>query len=87
MKIWFNKINESRRTLVEFDTESIRVGRDPDNDVVLKSPLVSREHAVIRADNGRLELENVGLNSCLVGDTEVLGGQSATFDPSTKVPS
>ena len=35
--------------------------------------------------NGKLQLENVGLNSCIVGDEEVLGGQTAVFEPGTKV--
>jgi hypothetical protein len=39
-------------------------------------PLVSRRHAVVKLLNGELQLENVGLNSCLVGETEVLGARS-----------
>ncbi|MBN1911575.1 MAG: FHA domain-containing protein, partial [Pirellulales bacterium] len=85
MKIWFNKINESRRSVVEVDAAEITIGRDPSNAVVLASPLVSRRHAVVRTENGRLTLENVGLNSCVVGETEVLGGETATFDPGAKV--
>lgn len=86
MKIWFNKVNESRRTMVEVADGEIHVGRDAGNNVVLRSPLVSRRHAVIRRVNGdRLELENVGVNSCLVGDIEVLGGERVAFDQTTKV--
>ena len=40
---------------------------------------------MVRGCDGKLHLENVGLNSCLVGDEEVLGGQTAVFDPGTKV--
>jgi Flp pilus assembly CpaF family ATPase len=87
MKIWFNKVNESRRSMIDVETAEIQVGRDAENDVVLRSPLVSRRHAVIRRVNGdeQLELENVGVNSCLVGDTEVLGGERVSFEPSVKV--
>ncbi|MBN2473593.1 MAG: Flp pilus assembly complex ATPase component TadA [Pirellulales bacterium] len=85
MKIWFNKISESRRSMVEVSSAEVSIGRDPSNHVVLQSPLVSRQHAVVRVDNGKLELENVGLNSCVVGEEEVLGGQTAVFDPGTKV--
>ncbi len=54
---------------------------------MLRSPLVSRRHAVVRRvdGNGQLELENVGVNSCVVGDTEVLGGERVTFEPTVKV--
>jgi len=85
MKIWFNKLSESRRSMVEVDDPEVTIGRDPSNRVVLHSPLVSRQHAVVRIADGRLRLENVGLNSCIVGDQEVLGGQSAVFEPGTKV--
>ncbi len=85
MKVWFNKINDSRRAMLEVADGDIRIGRDPGNTVVLASPLVSREHAVVRFSDGRLELENVGLNSCVVGDTEVYAGQTAVFEPGAKV--
>ncbi|MEX0867734.1 MAG: ATPase, T2SS/T4P/T4SS family, partial [Pirellulales bacterium] len=86
MKIWYNRINESRRSMVEIDGQEVRMGRDALNDIVLNSPLVSRFHAVVRRlDDKRFELENVGLNSCVVGETEVLGGQTATFDSTAKV--
>ena len=85
MKIWFNKLSESRRAMLEVDDAEVTIGRDPSNRVVLRSPLVSRQHAVVRIADGKLRLENVGLNSCIVGDQEVLGGQSAVFEPGTKV--
>ncbi len=85
MKIWFNKISESRRSVVEVDDSEVTIGRDGSNRVVLRSPLVSRRHAVVRVADGKLLLQNVGLNSCVVGEEEVLGGQTAVFEPGTKV--
>jgi len=85
MKVWYNKINESRRVMVEVEDSEVSIGRDASNTVVLQSPLISRRHAIVRLVDGQLHLENVGLNSCAVGDEEVLGGQSAVFDPGTKV--
>ena len=85
MKVWFNRISESRRSMLELEGAEFRIGRDQSNDIVLTSPLVSREHAVVRLDGEQLELENLGINSCLVGDTEILGGQSASFTPGAKI--
>ena len=85
MKVWYNKINESRRAVMDVDAEEITIGRDPSSSVCLQSPLVSRRHAVVRMIDGRLHLENVGLNSCVVDDEEVLGGQTAVFAPGAKV--
>ncbi len=86
MRVWYNRVNDSRRTLIEVAGNEVSIGRDEANDVVLLSPLVSRRHAVVRLlEDGRLQLENVGLNSCLVADGEVLGGQTVYFSPGAKV--
>jgi Flp pilus assembly CpaF family ATPase len=85
MRVWFNKIHESRRSMVEVQGPEVTIGRDPSNAVVLQSPLVSRRHAVVRLVDGRLCLENVGLNSCVVGDIEVSGSQTVVLEPGTKV--
>lgn len=85
MRIWYNRIHESRRTMVEVDASEITIGRDPSNTIVLNSPLVSRRHAIVRLQDGKLVLHNIGLNSCLVGEEEILGGQTAVFEPGTKV--
>ena len=37
--------------LVDFDTPPVRMGRDPDNDVVLSDETVSREHAAFVVDD------------------------------------
>jgi Flp pilus assembly CpaF family ATPase len=85
MKVWFNKVHESRRQVLDVAGSELTIGRDAGNTLVLASPLVSRRHAVVKLLNGELQLENVGLNSCLVGETEVLGGQVAAFKPGVRV--
>jgi pSer/pThr/pTyr-binding forkhead associated (FHA) protein len=79
VKIWFNKLHDSRRSVVETTGTEITLGRDATCDVVLASPLVSRRHAVVRIQGERLELENTGLNSLLVGTAEIFGGQRISF--------
>jgi pilus assembly protein CpaF len=85
MKVWFNRISESRRSMIDLDGSEFRIGRGQDNDIILTSPLVSRQHAVVRVTGEQLELENLGINSCLVGDAEILGGQTASFTPGAKI--
>jgi len=80
VKIWFNKIHDSRRAMIEIaDGAEISIGRDGSNTLVLKSPLVSKRQALVSRDNGRFKLTNVGINSCMVGDAEVLGGETRLF--------
>jgi len=85
MKVWYNKVHDSRRSMVEVDGAEIHIGRDPVNTIVLQSPLVSKRHAIVRYQNGKLQLENVGLNGCMVGDLEVLGGETVEFSPGERV--
>src|SRR6187399_1378072 len=85
MKIWYNKVHDSRRTMVETTAATIHIGRDAGNTIVLQSPLVSKRHAIVTQQNGTLRLENVGINGCMVGETEVLGGQSIDFSPGQQV--
>ena len=85
MKVWFNKVNESRRQSIETEDATISVGRDRGNVLTLQSPLVSKRQAVVTRDNGLLKFENVGINSCMVGDTEVMGGETIDFSPGETV--
>ena len=85
MKVWYNKIHDSHRTMVEIADPVIRIGRDLTNTIVLQSPLVSKRHAIVTQQNGKLRLENVGINGCMVGETEVLGGQTLEFTPGQQV--
>ncbi len=85
MKVWFNKVNESRRQSIETEDATISVGRDRANVLILQSPLVSKRQAVVTRDNGLLKFENVGINSCMVGDTEVMGGETIDFSPGETV--
>jgi Flp pilus assembly CpaF family ATPase len=85
MKIWFNKLHESRRTMIEVRDTTVHLGRDPANTIVLSSPLVSKRHAVVTWDGAKFRLENIGMNGCEVGDQEVLGGEIAEFQPGVRV--
>jgi len=85
MKVWFNKMHDSRRSMVEVRDGEVRVGRDAENTIVLQSPLVSKRHAIVRLVSGKLQLENIGLNGCLVGDLEVLGGETVEFSAGERV--
>ena len=70
--------------MVEVAAQEVTIGRDPSNTVVLASPLVSRHHAVVRLRGGQLHLENVGLNSCVVGDVEVSARRRPSSTPAPR---
>lgn len=94
MKIWFNRINDSRRSVFEIEDKNdegervdveVTIGRDPSNMLVLESPLVSRAHATIRRKGELFEFENIGLNACMVGEADVGVGQTVTFDSAAQI--
>lgn len=59
----------------------ITVGRDPDSDIFLNDVTVSREHAVLHVEAGRVALEDVGsLNGTYVNDTIVTEAVLASGD-------
>jgi ABC-type multidrug transport system ATPase subunit/predicted component of type VI protein secretion system len=51
-------VEEAR--VVQLEGDSLTVGRDPSNDVVLDDPNVSRFHAMVTRDGGRVELRDLG---------------------------
>ena len=63
----------------------ITIGRDPSNMLVLESPLVSRQHALIRRKDDHFEFENVGLNACVVGDQDVGVGETVRFETGSQL--
>jgi Flp pilus assembly CpaF family ATPase len=79
MRLWYNQIHDSRRSLLDVELDVVTIGRDRVNTLVLNSPLVSKRQALIRRVDGKLQLHNLGLNSCIVGEEEVPGGQSREF--------
>ncbi len=85
MKVWYNKVHDSRRSVIETEDAEVRIGRDPSSTIVLQSPLVSKRQAVVRRANGKLLLENIGINSCMVGERELIGGESIEFSPGESI--
>ncbi len=53
----------------------IRIGRNPDNEVVIPTAVVSRYHALLRFDEHRWELVGIGTNGTL------LDGEKITHTP------
>src|SRR5438067_1914299 len=51
--------------------QEARIGRSPDNDIVVSDPTVSRQHAVIRAGAEGWELANVGSAPTYLGGQQV----------------
>ena len=74
MKIWYNSIIDTDRHVVEVRGDRVTIGRGTKNDIVLDSPYVAEEAAVLNRTNGSWELTALGINGLVVkqpGDDEV----------------
>ncbi len=59
MRIWFSNVVDTQRRMVEVDGDRIRIGKAPGNELVLHSPYIAAEAAVLYRRNAAWELEYV----------------------------
>jgi len=64
---------------------SVKLGRSDKCDVVIDSPYVSREHAVLRQADGKFILESVGKNVTYVNRREVPQGGAMEVQPDDEI--
>ncbi|MEM9409536.1 MAG: ATPase, T2SS/T4P/T4SS family [Planctomycetota bacterium] len=74
MKIWFNNVIDTERNVADVTGNRVRIGRNPDNDVVLDSPFIAGEAAVLNKRNGIWELVALGINGIKLGDRRLYNG-------------
>ncbi len=82
--IAYSQLSDVRQE-VELTADILRIGRDPNNDLELASPFVSREHARLLKHNGEIFIENVGLNGTLVDDEMVGVGEQVKVSPGQEI--
>jgi Flp pilus assembly CpaF family ATPase len=76
MRIWYNDIRDNSRYAVDVRGHRVRIGRDPANDIVLRSPFVAAEALLLLKRGNQWELSALGLNGCQLGDVELHRGES-----------
>jgi Flp pilus assembly CpaF family ATPase len=75
MKIWYNNVIDTDRHVVEVQGDRIRIGRSPANEIVLDSPYVADEAAVLYRRNNAWELVALGMNGVTLGDRQLFSGE------------
>ncbi len=75
MHIWYNNILDNSRHVLEVRNNRVRIGRGSDNDIVLNSPFIAPEAAVLHLHGGRWELVALGLNTIEVGGQQLRNGE------------
>ncbi len=75
MKIWYNNIIDTERNVVDVQGDRIRIGRATLNEIVLDSPYVADEAAVLYRRNNGWELMALGMNGVALGDRQLYSGE------------
>jgi Flp pilus assembly CpaF family ATPase len=75
MRIWYNNNLDNSGYMFDVTGNRVRIGRDPGNDIVLDSPFVAGQAAVLTRRGSSWELTAMGLNACTVDDVEVYDGE------------
>jgi Flp pilus assembly CpaF family ATPase len=75
MKIWYNNIIDTERNVVDVQGDRIRIGRAKSNEIVLDSPYVADEAAVLYRRNNGWELVALGMNGVALGDRQLYSGE------------
>ncbi len=75
MKIWFNNVIDTERRVVEVTGNRVRIGRGSHNEIVLDSPFVADEAAVLYKRGGVWELLALGINGVKLGEEQLYNGE------------
>lgn len=83
MRIWFNNVVDTQRRMIEVDGDRVRIGKDESNDLVLHSPYIAPEAAVMyRRENG-WQIVAMGMNGVKIGSEQLSAGENRELATST----
>ncbi len=85
MRIWFNNVVDTQRRLVEVEGDRIRIGRHAGNDLVLHSPYIASEAAVLYRRGQAWEVVVLGMNGIKVGEDQLSAGERRELTTSTSI--
>ena len=74
MKIWFNNVIDTDRKVIEVTGSRVRIGRAATNEIVLDSPFIADEAAVLYKRGNAWELVALGINGVTLGDQQIYNG-------------
>ncbi|MCA9132453.1 MAG: Flp pilus assembly complex ATPase component TadA [Planctomycetales bacterium] len=75
MRIWYNNVVDTQRRVLEVQGDRVRIGRDAHNDLVLHSPYIAPEAAVLTRRGPAWEIQVLGMNGIQLGDEQLSAGE------------
>ncbi len=75
MRIWYNNVVDTQRRVLEVTGDRLRIGRDPRSELVLHSPYIAAEAAVLLRRAGGWEIRVLGMNGMKFGGEHLAAGE------------
>ncbi len=89
MNLVINNTLSGSRLTVELTDEPALIGRPEPNStpptVPLRSPMVSREQALLKKEDGAWMLEHLGSNETILGDLTLTQGRAYRIEPGDEI--
>ncbi len=79
MNLWYHNDFEAQGHLAELVGATVRIGRKPDNDIVLESPYVAPHAAQLQRVGPNWEVVSLGKNGCRVGERILNPGERSVL--------
>ncbi|MDC0936630.1 ATPase, T2SS/T4P/T4SS family [Pirellulales bacterium] len=85
MRIWYNRIGHGASSVLDHESDVLRVGRSPANDVVLNSPFVASQAAILSRSGRQWEVVSLGENEIRIGKVSLRQGERAFVLPDSPI--
>lgn len=85
LRLWYSKPDWESRKVLDVHGRRVRIGRNPDNDLVLESPFVPGEALLLHHNGNDWELIALGLDTVELEDRELSPGDRIVVDRSLKL--
>ena len=81
MRVWYSKIGDAASTMLEHDSDVLRVGQAQSNDIVLNSRVVAPQAAILTRTGRKWEIVPLGENEIRIGNVALRQGERAFVPP------
>jgi pilus assembly protein CpaF len=85
MMLLCHNVLAGQRNAVTLDQERITIGRGTHNDVVLESPLIAFDAAILSQNEGAWHITPLGRNGCVIDGQTILCGDSSPVGQSNRI--
>ena len=76
-----SKPHRPSESKISLNSKTVKIGRANDNDIIINDPYISSHHAVIKVENGRMFIQDMGsMNGTFVNHSKISGAYISETD-------